>query len=195
MLTHRFRSRKRIRPCHSSSAAAIVTLSSKIPVMLLYGAAIWCAAILLAPVCVAGAGFPKVIGQAIYFSFGEICHQIDSRSVYLGDYPLAVCVRCSAVYFGFLLGTIMYVALGSKPSTRYSYRWLVIIASVPMLFDVAGGTLGVYSMTDFSRLFTGGWFGIIIAWCVIPLAVDGAGQMARLHRFQIPSRLRGFSRV
>jgi uncharacterized membrane protein len=61
------------------------------------GAAVWCAAIVAAPL------FHLTF---IYDFFSLICHQQPSRSWNLYGEPLAVCIRCSSIYFGFLAALI-----------------------------------------------------------------------------------------
>ena len=40
----------------------------------------------------------------LYFFFKNVCHQDPKRSFFLSELPLAVCIRCSAIYFGSLIG-------------------------------------------------------------------------------------------
>src|SRR3974377_1510416 len=76
------------------------------------GAALWCALILLDPAALL---FPRLapLRAVLYAFFSPLCHQIDSRSIHLLGAPLAVCGRCSSIYFAFLLGTIAYPFAGS----------------------------------------------------------------------------------
>jgi uncharacterized membrane protein len=69
------------------------------------GAAVWCAAIVAAPL------FHLTF---IYDFFSLICHQQPARSWQLFGEPLAVCIRCSSIYFGFLAAVIA----GLRPDVR-----------------------------------------------------------------------------
>ena len=59
---------------------------------------LWCAAILAAPL------FSL---NSVYGFFALICHQEPDRSWFLSGQPFPVCIRCSAIYFGFLLALIL----------------------------------------------------------------------------------------
>jgi uncharacterized membrane protein len=72
---------------------------------LLFGTTVWCLAIVAAPL------FHLT---PIYLFFSAICHQLPSRSWHFHGEPLAVCIRCTAIYWGFLAGLLAL----SKPSAR-----------------------------------------------------------------------------
>src|SRR5262249_26791053 len=48
--------------------------------------------------------------------FSLVCHQMPERSFYLFGHPLAVCARCTGIYFGIAVGMICY------PFCRALYR-------------------------------------------------------------------------
>ena len=73
-------------------------LESQIDIGLLAGVTLWCAAILAAPI------FSL---HVVYDFFALICHQEPDRSWLLFGQPLPVCIRCSAIYFGFLFALIL----------------------------------------------------------------------------------------
>ncbi|HEV8130975.1 MAG TPA: DUF2085 domain-containing protein [Acidobacteriota bacterium] len=70
----------------------------KLQSWLILGTTLWCAAILLPALASA---------DWIRLFFAAICHQMPSRSFWLFGKPLAVCVRCSGFYFGFLFALIL----------------------------------------------------------------------------------------
>ena len=76
--------------------------------VILSGAAAWCALLLVAPAAASVPANLRRLGALLYGLFSPLCHQIDARSFHLCGEPLAVCGRCSAIYFGFLSGTIIY---------------------------------------------------------------------------------------
>jgi uncharacterized membrane protein len=65
--------------------------------LVLAGSAIWCLAILSAPM---------LHFHGIYDFFSRVCHQNPLRSWTLSGEPLPVCIRCSCIYFGFFLGVL-----------------------------------------------------------------------------------------
>jgi uncharacterized membrane protein len=73
---------------------------------LLAGATLWCLSIVAAPMF----GLPWV-----YVFFSRICHQDPARSWHLAGEPLAVCIRCTSIYFAFTAS----LWLGLKASVRW----------------------------------------------------------------------------
>src|SRR5215510_5574819 len=73
---------------------------------LLAGATLWCVSIVAAP----------LLGLSwVYVFFSRICHQDPARSWSLAGEPLAVCIRCSSIYFAFTAS----LWLGLKTSVRW----------------------------------------------------------------------------
>ena len=90
---------------------------------LLFGATVWCLAIVAAPF---------FHFTPIYLIFSAVCHQLPARSWHIDGEPLAVCIRCTSIYFGFLAGLLTL----STPNAR----WLKIalaITAVEWLFAFA----------------------------------------------------------
>jgi hypothetical protein len=56
-------------------------------------------------------------------------------------------------------------------------RALVVAAAAPMVIDVAGAMLGVYTGSTFWRVVTGGWFGVLIPFLILPGAIEGVQQV------------------
>jgi uncharacterized membrane protein len=67
-------------------------------VILLLAAAVWCLAIVAAPAFQLG---------SVYFFFSTICHQLPTRSWHIHQGQLGLCIRCSAISFGFLTGFLL----------------------------------------------------------------------------------------
>lgn len=138
---------------------------------ILVGVLLWCAAVVTVPLA-ASAQLPSArIG---YSFFSQICHQEDSRSLHLAGFPLAVCARCSAIYFGFLAGVLLYPALSRK--MQFPARWAWSIAIIPMLLDVGADLLGVHPVTLQTRLASGTIFGIAAALILTPLLVGALSE-------------------
>jgi uncharacterized membrane protein len=99
------------------------------------GTTLWCAAIVAAPIFSI---------SAIYAFFSLICHQAPERTWFLLDHPLPVCIRCSAIYFGFLL------ALAAKRQPHAPWLKLAIAITIA---EVAFEWLGANSVV--ARSLTG----------------------------------------
>jgi uncharacterized membrane protein len=130
--------------------------------------AAWCGSILLAPLLAEQA---SPLSRGIYTFFHRICHQFDERSLHLAGHPLAVCSRCTAIYFAFLAGVILYPFVRTKVSGPA--RRLLFAACVPMILDVAAVILGVYEPSNGLRVATGAVFGLLAALIVLPDAIGG----------------------
>jgi len=148
--------------------------------VILSGAALWCALILLAPLVRYSPGFAPLSG-VLYAFFSPLCHQIDARSFHLAGNPLAVCARCSAIYFGFLLGTIIYPVGGNFLPPSRTGRMFLVLTAVPMLIDVVLESAGVYDSSNLIRALTGSWFGILLPFLIIPGAAEGTSQLYAQH--------------
>lgn len=140
-------------------------------VLLLTAAALWCALIAAAPV------FSAPPGGFLYRFFSPVCHQDDARSLHIFGLQLAVCARCTAIYFGFLAGVILssFLAVGR----RYPPKVLWIVAAGPMLLDVASGMLGIHDSSLVTRLVTGGLFGTVSALILTPILLEAIGEIDR----------------
>jgi len=101
--------------------------------------------------------------------FSPVCHQIPEYSLSLFGYPLAVCARCTAIYFGFFAGVVLSPKLSRYLRHRYVF-W--IIAVLPMTVDVVCSWIHVHESTLLSRLATGSLFGVLAALQLVPILVD-----------------------
>lgn len=116
-------------------------------------------------------GYPSS-GFVLYQMFGRVCHQIPERAFYLDGHPLAVCARCTGIYFGFAVGLLVYplvrsLNLGDTPARK----WL-LLAAVPALIDFALGFFGLWENTHLSRSLTGALLGAVAAFYVVPGLMD-----------------------
>lgn len=140
---------------------------------------LWCTAIIAAPLFTAWAGAWQPAGEVLYRFFHQICHQFEGRSFHLSGEPLAVCARCSSIYFGFLVGVLAFPLV--RRQMRLSSRKLLILAGLPMLLDVAGGMLGIHEVTILSRSLTGAFFGVLLPFVILPVLMDAVLEIAVSH--------------
>ncbi len=158
-----------------------MTLPRVVYSVILGATVFWCAAILLAPVLAVTKGGVSSCTGVLYAFFSPVCHQIGHRSFHVFGEPLAVCSRCSAIYLGFLLGAVVYPFFRSIDRPVTPPRWLVILAVLPMVLDVLPGMVGLHTVTLTSRVVTGGIFGIILPFVVLPVAIEGIVQILTTH--------------
>ena len=141
------------------------------------GAGLWCCLLALPPVLAHLSGSPGGASEAIASLFRPICHQLEGRSVMLFGHPMAVCSRCSAIYFAFFAGTLLYPFFRTIESPAMPPRWVLVVAIVPMLLDVLAGVFGIHAVTMTTRLWSGGIFGLVAPFIILPAAIEGTVQL------------------
>ncbi|MBN2243006.1 MAG: DUF2085 domain-containing protein [Acidobacteria bacterium] len=146
--------------------------------IILVGAALWCAAIVLAPVCAASPGILKGAGLILYAFFHSICHQISERSFSIGGMPFGVCARCAAIYFGFFAGTLIYPFARGVARPDLPSRLFLFIASVPTIVDAFPLRFGMYEAATASRAVTGSILGFTLAFFIVPAAIRAVSELA-----------------
>ncbi|HYG80287.1 MAG TPA: DUF2085 domain-containing protein [Pyrinomonadaceae bacterium] len=123
----------------------------------------------------------------LYEMFGRVCHQLPERAFQLAGYPLAVCARCTGIYFGFAAAVLFYPLVRSLSRTDAPARKWLILAAVPAALDFALGFFGVWENTHWSRVLTGALLGAVAALYVVPGLVD-LGDMIRARRPKVSGR-------
>lgn len=146
--------------------------------LILGGSIAWCGAIVLAPALAAWGAAPAWISPVLYRFFDPVCHQIGARSFHVFGFPLAVCSRCSSIYLAFLAGTLLYPLLYDLRRPDMPSRALLLVALLPMVFDAGMSFLGLYEASFLTRTLTGALFGVILPLFIIPVAIEGAGQLS-----------------
>ena len=125
--------------------------------------AVWCAGIVLAPVITSVYPVGESSVDILYRLYGAVCHQFDSHSFHIQGNPFAVCIRCTAIYFGFFVA-LLAIRFSSKLYTKkINPLHLLMYSSLPMLLDVACSFTSFYEVTTLSRSLTGTVFGIGMA--------------------------------
>jgi uncharacterized membrane protein len=132
--------------------------------------ALWCAALLVPPFVAHIESPSQDLSRIAYRCFSPICHQYEARSLTIFGHKLAVCARCSGIYFGALIGVLLYPLV--RFSKHWSLRMLWIIAGLPMLIDVVLDMVGVHASSIGTRLATGSFFGIASAGILLPIAIE-----------------------
>jgi uncharacterized membrane protein len=83
--------------------------------------------------------------------FSRLCHQDPSRSFVVDGSAVAVCVRCLGIYWG--------VAVGMVVRLRRA-RWLLALALIFNLMDVATGAMHWHGNLPLFRFFLGLMLGV-----------------------------------
>jgi uncharacterized membrane protein len=128
--------------------------------------ALWCVLLVLAPLL---AHMDLVAPSGIlYLFFSKICHQQASRSFFIFGKQMAVCSRCTALYFGFLFGTLLYPLLQRTMKDLQPPKILLLFAAIPIVIDFSLGGLGILENTFLTRSITGLILGSVVAFYIIP---------------------------
>ena len=127
---------------------------------------VWIGLIFAAPGLMAERRF--FASTIIYQGFSAVCHQITERSFHFHGFPLGVCSRCTGVYAGFVIGLAIYPFLRDLREEKFPARWILIVSAIPVAIDFAGGFLGLFTNTFFSRALTGMVFGAVAAFYILP---------------------------
>lgn len=131
---------------------------------------VWVFVILLAPV--AEANNLTYISAPIYKFFSVLCHQIPSRSFHIENHQFAVCTRCFGVYFGLLLGFVVYPFFRPIEEIEPLPRIWLFLALVPMGVDWSLGFFEIWENTALSRFLTGLILGVACAIFIVPALVE-----------------------
>lgn len=136
----------------------------------LVGATVWLAAIFLAPwLAGRGASGPA---RFVYAVFAPLCHQTPGRCFVLNGHPLAVCGRCLGIYAGFAAGIILYPFVRGFARVALPPVRMLILLTLPMALDAAGGILGAWRTPIGLRFATGFAWGTILPFYFVTGAVD-----------------------
>jgi uncharacterized membrane protein len=131
-------------------------------------AVIWflLAQVIVAPLAAASGHNDLALG--IYRAFGAVCHQLPHRSYFIAGHKLAVCSRCTGLYFGFALTLLAYPLIRSLRSTQLPARRWLILAAMPLAVDFSLTFFGFWENTHTSRLLTGALLGSVAVFYVMP---------------------------
>ena len=115
----------------------------------------------------------------IYKIFSYVCHQIPERSFHLAGHQFAVCSRCTGLYVGFAVATLVYPLARSLTRTDTPRRRWLILAAVPLLIDFSLTYFGVWSNTHLTRFSTGALLGAVAVFYVMPGLVELSSAFGR----------------
>ncbi len=122
--------------------------------------------IVTAPLAVASGRV--ILGLTLYQAFSHLCHQNPDRSFFIAGNKLAVCARCTGLYFGFATTVLVYPLVRSLRSIETPQRIWLFSAAAPMAIDFALGFFGIWQNTHLSRVTTGWLLGTVSVFYVMP---------------------------
>lgn len=128
------------------------------------------------------------LAGGIYQSFGFVCHQLPERSFFIFGHKLAVCSRCTGIYFGAMLAFLLYPLIRSLRATDTPPRKWLIAASLPLFLDFLLNLAGVWQNTHASRFVTGLILGSVVVFYVMPGVVELSLRSWRGRSKQVMNR-------
>jgi len=118
-------------------------------------------AIVTAP-CLAAHSHPAA-AALLYLFFSPVCHQNPLRSFTLEGYQWAVCQRCSGIYLGVLILSLLPGLTSGMMCAPGRRRIFVFGASTPLLLDAVLPLTGIWTNAPWSRFTSGMNFGTMIS--------------------------------
>jgi uncharacterized membrane protein len=114
---------------------------------------------------------PGLLGKADALGYA-VCHRIEARSFLLGERVFPLCVRCSGMYLGALLGMIYLSLTSPRRCGLPPVKILFVLGVFVLAFAVDGvnsflnllpGFPSLYPSTNTLRLVTGTGMGLVLA--------------------------------
>jgi uncharacterized membrane protein len=146
--------------------------------------ALWCIGILAAPL-LKHAGWTQS-ADMLYSFFSRVCHQDDARSFHVEGEKIGVCIRCSAIYFGFFLGLITLPLSRALKRKNVPAMGFFLFAVLPMVVDAVLNAAGIHASTPMTRVITGALFGISMPWFVVPIFIEACLQLNHRNKNHSP---------
>ena len=140
--------------------------SRSLYLIFLLAVSLWCFLIIAAPL-LAKSDY-RIASGIIYMFFSKICHQMADRSFFIFGKQFAVCSRCTGLYFGFLLGTIVYPIIHKFKSNWIPAKKYFYLALIPISIDFVIRFFHFAENTFTSRLITGLILGAVTVFFILP---------------------------
>jgi uncharacterized membrane protein len=109
-------------------------------------------------------GGEEGIAKYIYGFYGISCHQIPSRSFFIFNHQIAICVRC----FSFYVTMLVWGLLLSLKSFRPLGRRTAFFLALPIMMDVLLQALEIRESTHLLRVTTAVLLSLSISFYIYP---------------------------
>ena len=116
-------------------------------------------------------GHPE-FAATIYQAFSYVCHQIPERSFHIAGHQFAVCSRCTGLYAGFAIASLVYPLTRSLRSTDTPPRIWLVLAALPLAIDFGLGYFSIWPNNHLSRFATGALLGAVAVFYIVPGLID-----------------------
>lgn len=119
---------------------------------------VWCLGI-ISNVIISNQAVSAITYPILKKFYGTVCHQIEAKTFSISGHNFFVCARCTGIYFGALI--ISIISLFYYPKINLS-RKLIYLALFPMALDVFFAWINLYRYIKFLAFGTGIFFGSIV---------------------------------
>ncbi len=151
--------------------------------LILFLCLLWCSLIIFKPILAAGNSTSQKASALITFFFSPICHQLAERSFYIQGHSLAVCTRCAGIYFGFLLGIIIYPFFRKWDSYELPSNRILFAGCVPSILVFMISRFDLIEQNALLRSITGLILGGVVSFFVLPAIFNANQNRKRLSHF------------
>jgi uncharacterized membrane protein len=104
--------------------------------------------------------------NVIYFVYQFLCHQMPSRSFFIGRFQVGLCQRDLAIYGGACLAGMLFALVRDRVKPLPIRVWLILVA--PLVLDGVTQLLGLRTSTWQLRTMTGLLASGATIWMVYP---------------------------
>lgn len=115
------------------------------------------------------------IGEAVRIAFEPFCHQRADRSFALLGEVLPVCARCTGLYLGAFVASVVLPLVRSPRALVPA--WVLVAAAVPMAIDLGLEHLAGIAPNALARLVTGLVLGAATVAFLLPALVRAAEEI------------------
>ena len=104
-------------------------------------------------------GFAVVSYPILKSTYGAVCHQLSVKTFSFMGHKLFVCARCTGIYLGALLTSILSLLFFSKLKLGLK---LLYVSVLPVMLDVLLSSIHVYVYSKYIAFLTGLFFGSVV---------------------------------
>ncbi len=122
---------------------------------------------------------PGILGKADAVGYA-VCHRIDGRSFHIGSRQMPLCVRCTGMYLGAMLGLVYQAVLAPRRGRLLSWRAWLPLSLLVAAFGIDGVNSYahlipnlnlplLYEPQHWLRLITGTGMGLVMLLALYPV--------------------------
>jgi len=100
-----------------------------------------------------------ILYQFFHKIYSGVCHQLEYKSISVFGYYFHVCARCSGIYIGAFIGSIISLFYLKQKHLKIKYFY---IAAFPIIIDVLFQSLNISEYIKLSAFLTGIIFGFTV---------------------------------